>query len=238
MWRGKRSAVIGVIAAVALAPSLAHADEAPPPLPPPAETTTAPAPPPAPPPDVVRLKNGGILRGTILELTPDAPIVVQLPTGEIRRIPWADAMDAGPVKPRAPDPVAEPEQPAKVKKRLRSPGLLTAGIVVTAAAPIGMMVAMFAWYDGQRCKQDRDYDSWVAASRNQAQPISPDCGRGGLIAGSLLATAALLGAGIPMIVYGAKRVPLIQVNENETAVRFVPWNLGTAGAGGSLRVTF
>jgi hypothetical protein len=46
-----------------------------------------------PPPaagDVVTLKNGGIVRGTIVEAVPGKDARVQLVTGEITTIPWAD----------------------------------------------------------------------------------------------------------------------------------------------------
>jgi hypothetical protein len=63
------------------------ADELPP-LPAPA-AATAPVPPAASKgPDTIFLKNGGIVRGTIVEAIPDRPARIQLVTGEIWSIAW------------------------------------------------------------------------------------------------------------------------------------------------------
>jgi hypothetical protein len=59
----------------------------------------APAPPPAPPPplpqgeappgqDVIVMKNGGMLRGTIIDAVPDVQARIQLATGEVATVPW------------------------------------------------------------------------------------------------------------------------------------------------------
>ncbi len=67
-----------------------------------AAPTVAPAAPPpaaAPPsaaPDVVRLKNGGMLRGTIAESEPGQSVTIVLLTGETRKVPFADVEYAGP----------------------------------------------------------------------------------------------------------------------------------------------
>jgi hypothetical protein len=46
-------------------------------------------------PDVVRLKNGGLLRGTISELVPGDFVSIVLITGESRKVPYADVQYAG-----------------------------------------------------------------------------------------------------------------------------------------------
>lgn len=46
-------------------------------------------------PDIVRLKNGGFLRGTIAELAPGDFVTLVLVTGETRKIPYADVQYAG-----------------------------------------------------------------------------------------------------------------------------------------------
>ena len=38
--------------------------------------------------DVIYMKNGGILRGTIIDAIPDAQARIQLATGEIATVPW------------------------------------------------------------------------------------------------------------------------------------------------------
>lgn len=95
----------------------AHADgpqpvpiAAPPPLP----VGTAPganaAPPPQTGPDAVYLKDGGMIRGTIIEVIPGNHASVQLADGRIATIRWdmVDHIDRGTAKPPTATPVALP----------------------------------------------------------------------------------------------------------------------------------
>ena len=96
----RRSAAVVTIVALALTgtPAPARAQQ-PGPVAPVAESVRvvepAPAPVPAqepPPPavyDTVILRDGSVLRGTILELHQDREVIIQL-TGGARTIPWAD----------------------------------------------------------------------------------------------------------------------------------------------------
>ena len=62
------------------------------------------------PPDVVRLKNGGMVRGTILEAIPGEAVRVQLSDGNVREFP-ADTVDyAGPDS--SPETAPRQEAPA------------------------------------------------------------------------------------------------------------------------------
>jgi hypothetical protein len=81
-----------------------------------AESESAPAPAGAAtkPPDIVRLKNGGLIRGTISELVPDDAVVILMVTGETRRVPMAEVEYAGPDEP------AEHQAPAP-KQRVKAP---------------------------------------------------------------------------------------------------------------------
>ncbi len=72
-------------------------------------------------PDVVRLKNGGMLRGTIAESEPGQSVTIVLLTGETRKISAADVSYAGPASaapgaappaPAAAAPAAPPAAPA------------------------------------------------------------------------------------------------------------------------------
>jgi hypothetical protein len=88
-------------------------------LPPPASSTAA-APkaasaPPAPPPDLVKLKDGSLLRGTIVELKAKEFVQLALITGEVRRIPMDQVDYAGPASgQKTPEPAA-PAPPAAGK---------------------------------------------------------------------------------------------------------------------------
>jgi len=50
----------------------------------------------AAPPDVVKLKNGGILRGTIAELVPGGTVTIVTMTGETKKLPMTEVQYAGP----------------------------------------------------------------------------------------------------------------------------------------------
>ncbi|AKF08374.1 hypothetical protein [Sandaracinus amylolyticus] len=74
------------------------------------------------PPDVVRLRDGSFLRGTIVERTPER-VVVMLPTGETRTYAAAEVESAGPAEMMLATPVAPPP------------------VVALPAAPIGPPMA-------------------------------------------------------------------------------------------------
>ncbi len=64
-----------------------------------------------PPPDIVRLRDGGMMRGTISEHVPGSHVTIVLPTGEVRRVEAAEVQWAGPAAEAPPDGmsvVAEP----------------------------------------------------------------------------------------------------------------------------------
>ena len=50
----------------------------------------------APPPDIVRMKDGGLLRGTIAESVPGSFVTIVLLTGETRKIAFSEVDYAGP----------------------------------------------------------------------------------------------------------------------------------------------
>ena len=79
-------------------------------------------------PDIVRLKNGGILRGTISELEPGDSVTIVLITGETRKIPFSQVQQAGPASepanaaPAAPAPaVAATSASAATTKKETQP---------------------------------------------------------------------------------------------------------------------
>ena len=90
------------------------------------------------------------------------------------------------------------QKPRKVKKRISSPGMMVAGIVLTAAGPTVWIVGVLS----STCRNDN--------------PDSSSCGPGLNGAWLFLGGAVLIGTGIPLIVIGAKRVPA-------TRVAIAPW---------------
>jgi hypothetical protein len=72
-------------------------------------------------PDIVRLKNGGMVRGTISEVVPNESVVIVTLTGESRTFAMKDVAYAGPrrddARPVAAEPPAKPAatQPAKTQ---------------------------------------------------------------------------------------------------------------------------
>ncbi len=75
-----------------------------------AGTAPAAATPPDTPPAgerTARLRDGTLLRGEVVEEVPDDHVVIKLPTGEVRRIEWADLVEltGGAAAPALPRPV-------------------------------------------------------------------------------------------------------------------------------------
>lgn len=86
----------------------------------------------------------------------------------------------------------EDEQPRKVQKRIGNPGLMIGGIVLASAAPIVLGVG-------------------VATSSCSSDGGGSQCDIGDRVVAFGLISLAMIGAAIPMIVIGAKRVPARQV---------------------------
>jgi hypothetical protein len=146
--------VAGMHAATLTAPSLAFA-QAPQPVPynqaptpvPYGQPTPSSTPPPqsggrslsgsapaSPGSDVIYLKNGGILRGTIIDAIPNAQARIQLATGEIATVPWSEIArfehGNATTPPGQPAPARpEPKTPAP------APSGLTSGIRVHIDSP-------------------------------------------------------------------------------------------------------
>jgi hypothetical protein len=72
------------------------------------------------PPDIVRMKNGGLLRGTIIELAPGETVTVMTVDGQTRQIPMAEVSYAGPAGNES------PPQPAAVSPQASPPPSLQA----------------------------------------------------------------------------------------------------------------
>jgi len=225
---------MGVLVSVWTCSSVARAEER---APLPAEVTSPPA---SPPKDIVRLRSGGIVRGTIVESVPGDAVKIQLVTGEVRMIPYGETTYAGPDVP--PVPVAthvEYAPPPRASARhMRSPGALVGGIAAVVLGQLGLAVTVFGLAEESRCEFQRDSEfrrdsAFRRDSEFPGTSRTTDCTQGGLVAGGLVAFLALTAGGVGLIVYGAKRVP-----STDTAVRFVPWTQGTNGGGGSLQLRF
>ncbi len=105
----------GAATAVLASASVSAAADPPAPKDVPAEGAPA-APQPAPK-DVVKLKNGGLLRGSIAELVPGEFVVIVLITGETRRVPAAEFDYAGPDRADAEQAEKDGEQVEEPKPR-------------------------------------------------------------------------------------------------------------------------
>jgi hypothetical protein len=106
MYSARISSRISSIAAAALVPALIAAS-----LPAHAQQAAAPAPTAAPVvlPDVVKLKDGSMFRGTVLERVAGDHVDLQLPSGQVRRFADGDVAYAGPA---SSVPAAAPPLPA------------------------------------------------------------------------------------------------------------------------------
>jgi hypothetical protein len=102
-----------------------------------------------------------------------------------------------------------------------STGMMAGGIVMVSFVPIALIVTMVANLEQSACESG-SYYSGDGTSGVNCDRFDPT------IYGGLLTSAALLGAGIPMIVIGGKKEPL-------GTARLTPW-ASPHGAGLGFRV--
>ena len=204
-------------------PATLPADGAPP-------LASAPA---SPPKDIVHLRSGGIVRGTIVESLPGDAVKIQLVTGEIRTIPYSETTYVGPDTPPAPAPaqVDYASRPRAPVRHMRSPGALAGGITAVVLGQFGVLATFYGLANEKQCESRRDFE--FRRDTRIPDATTTDCSQGGLVAGGLVAFAALTSGGVALILYGVKRVP-----STDTAVRFVPWAQGPNAGGGSFQVRF
>jgi hypothetical protein len=133
-------------------------------------------------------------------------------------------------------PLAE-EKPIRMETTRRSKPLMVGGIVTTALAPGALLLAYITFLQKSMCVIDHtDYSysssSSSSSSAAQAQQFCDDKYDTRLFA-SLGAAAGFVLVGVPMIVIGAKSVPVNPRATQEAAIG--PWVTPTA-AGLSLRL--
>ena len=144
--------------------------------------------------------------------------------------PAPPMVQLAPVQPVAPlGPLAPTDQPM----RRRSTPMMVGGIVMTASGPVVWLVGLIlvtsahmsclgnSSYHGDTYGYSAVQASELNACRNRAANQSY---------GVLIGGAVLIGAGIPMIVYGAKKVP-----DTSLTASVAPW-LAPGQAGLQLRV--
>jgi hypothetical protein len=110
------------------------------------------APPPARPAgsDVIYLKGGGILRGTLIDAIPNAQARIQLATGEIATVPWQqiDKIDQGRGTGPAPGPLPPPAPSGPAPTPAGPPAPPPAMIPVHVEGPEGAELQRAAGSDG------------------------------------------------------------------------------------------
>lgn len=87
-----------------------------------------------PPLDLVLTRDGGMLRGTIVESVPDQYVMITLPTGESRRLEWSAIRYAGPAA-GAPQPSAPPTSSLPAPAAIPTPPAEPSGMHVRFTSP-------------------------------------------------------------------------------------------------------
>ncbi|MDF3069159.1 MAG: putative rane protein [Polyangiaceae bacterium] len=123
------------------------------------------------------------------------------------------------VAPVAP-PALPPEEPAPPKMVRHSKGMMAGGIVMTALAPVALIVSGTAALSQSVCGWGDDSSYY-----------GDRCDYDGVIYGSLVVGAVLLGVGIPLIVIGSKKEP----ESEHLSATVTPWATPSA-AGLGVRV--
>lgn len=84
--------------------------------------------------------------------------------------------------------------------------MLAGGITLVALAPVAGLTALVALAEKSSCQSDRS--TYSSSSGSYSSSYGADCtGYDNTITGSLIVGTVLLAAGIPLLVYGAQRVP-------------------------------
>jgi len=120
------------------------------------------------------------------------------PKPEAEPAPHA-AVSSEPPRESAPEPDVrffDEDKPRKAKKRIGKPGMLVAGIVLASAAPIVLVVGVLT----------------TSCHYSSLDSSSSGCDANARLLAFGLGAAALVGIGVPLIVIGAKRVPVRQVS--------------------------
>jgi hypothetical protein len=113
--------------------------------------------------------------------------------------------------------------------RRRSPGLMTTGIVLTSSSlPFLLLTAVLSSNAYDDCVSDVYADRLVSSAGLDEIDDCQEARRTRSVA-ILLTTSAMLGVGIPLIVYGGKKVPAEQAT-------ITPW-LSPTAAGATLRLS-
>jgi hypothetical protein len=164
------------------------------------------------------------------QCTGPAPSDASEAPGDTTRAPRVGAVpvDAPPAPEKATDPRPIPP-PRERAMHARSTPLVVAGVVAVSLSSIGLYVT----YGASIIAVFGNRDYYSRSEREDARNIAIGFGVG---------TALLIGAGIPMIVIGSKRVP--DTEERDTAARpsnraeamLAPW-AGPEGAGLRFGVT-
>jgi hypothetical protein len=85
--------------------------------------------------DVIYLKNGGILRGTIIDAIPNAQARIQLATGEIATVPWSEIARFEHGGTPAPTPASPPAATQAATQAAPSKAAAQPGLVVHVDSP-------------------------------------------------------------------------------------------------------
>jgi hypothetical protein len=139
-----------------------------------------------------------------------------------------------PPEPRAereapPPPELHPEPPRDEPHpalRRRSKAAMTAGVLLTSAAPIALLGALIARNNQTRCDDDVQarFPGHIVPSSERYQVERCDDYSATIYALSI-GGGVLAAVGIPLIVYGGRRVP----DEKATRVSISPWATMTSG---------
>jgi hypothetical protein len=255
----KGATLLAGIHFVALAaPSLAFARDPAPVSPASSTPTPAAAQAPAAADDVIDLKNGGVLRGTLLGAVPNSYARIQLVTGQLATVPWQDIQRieqgvATPAAVAAPDPAA-PAAAAPAMVRVHIEGSQVAQLqrdtsgegnwVTVCAAPCDRALPAQVGYRivGEGIRDSGDFELSTQAGERQTLTVREGSPRGfvlgivGTVAGGIAVVAGLMVVFIAALprVAGEGDSTLTQADINAETAGWVISGVGTAGLVGGI----
>lgn len=129
-------------------------------------------------------------------------------------------------------PVEAPAEPPKPRMQRHSTGMMAGGIVMVSFTPIALLVAAVANAQQTVCEVG-DYSYGIDENGDYGRISTAGAGcddYDATIYGGLISAVVLAGVGIPLIVIGAKKEPV-----NQVEARITPW-ASPQGAGVGLRI--
>ena len=194
--------------------------------------------------DVIHMKNGGLMRGTMIEVIPDVQARMQLVTGEIATVPWQqiDRIEHGGAPSPAPAPAPASKPPPEVWVHVDAPqGVLVQQdktndddwvTVCTAPCDAPLPTGFYYRVTGGGIKTSADF-AFHASPGTRETVVVDGASKSGFVIGVIgMIVGGIVGyVGLLLVSFGD-----LQAGFDDTSNSGSTSNSGTTGAGAAMIV--